>query len=374
MGLGNVANTAQVTSVTGTAPIASSGGTTPAISIATANTSTTGALTSTDWNTFNNKAPTASPTFSGTGSIPALGVGTTSISEVLDVVGTASTAKGVLYVQNNASTSGYTNAMCMLAPSLLTGGSNAFVVGQANSNGNSAGFNFNYQGSGSSSNAINFNFYGASPLFTILYGGFVGIGNTSPTEPLDVVGSAASSKGVVYIQNNVTTSGYTNSLCMIAPNLQTGGNNAFVVGQANSNGNSAGFNFNYQGSGSSSNAITFTFYGGNPLMAMQYGGNIGINTTSPNARLDVLTTSGAQQRWSYDTSNYCTTTVNSTGGVTMAATGSGARFTLSNVLNLPTRTPADNGTGTAGDICWDGSYIYVCTSSNTWKRAALSSY
>jgi len=44
-----------VSSVTGTAPIASSGGATPAISIATANTTTTGALTSTDWNTFNNK-------------------------------------------------------------------------------------------------------------------------------------------------------------------------------------------------------------------------------------------------------------------------------------------------------------------------------
>ena len=44
-----------VTSVTATAPIASTGGATPDISIATSNTSTTGALSSTDWNTFNNK-------------------------------------------------------------------------------------------------------------------------------------------------------------------------------------------------------------------------------------------------------------------------------------------------------------------------------
>ncbi len=44
-----------VTSVGATAPIASSGGATPNISIATADTSTTGALTSTDWNTFNGK-------------------------------------------------------------------------------------------------------------------------------------------------------------------------------------------------------------------------------------------------------------------------------------------------------------------------------
>jgi len=49
--------TAPVTSVTGTAPVVSSGGTTPAISMAAANTSTNGYLTSTDWNTFNNKQP-----------------------------------------------------------------------------------------------------------------------------------------------------------------------------------------------------------------------------------------------------------------------------------------------------------------------------
>lgn len=44
-----------VTSVTGTAPVVSSGGATPAISMAAATTSVNGYLTSTDWNTFNNK-------------------------------------------------------------------------------------------------------------------------------------------------------------------------------------------------------------------------------------------------------------------------------------------------------------------------------
>ena len=55
-----------VTSVTGTAPISSSGGATPAISIATANTTTTGALTSTDWNTFNSKQGAITLTTTGT--------------------------------------------------------------------------------------------------------------------------------------------------------------------------------------------------------------------------------------------------------------------------------------------------------------------
>lgn len=47
--------TGTVTSVTGTSPVVSSGGATPAISMPAATTSVNGYLTSTDWNTFNNK-------------------------------------------------------------------------------------------------------------------------------------------------------------------------------------------------------------------------------------------------------------------------------------------------------------------------------
>jgi hypothetical protein len=54
---GDIPSLSYVTSVTGTAPVVSSGGLTPAISMAAANTSTNGYLTSTDWNTFNNKQP-----------------------------------------------------------------------------------------------------------------------------------------------------------------------------------------------------------------------------------------------------------------------------------------------------------------------------
>jgi hypothetical protein len=55
--LGGSISVGTVTSVTGTAPISSSGGNTPAISISQATTSTNGYLSSTDWNTFNNKQP-----------------------------------------------------------------------------------------------------------------------------------------------------------------------------------------------------------------------------------------------------------------------------------------------------------------------------
>lgn len=50
-----------VTDVTGTAPIASSGGTTPDISISQSGTASNGYLSSTDWNTFNNKQSVSAP-------------------------------------------------------------------------------------------------------------------------------------------------------------------------------------------------------------------------------------------------------------------------------------------------------------------------
>lgn len=59
-----------VTAVTGTAPVVSSGGATPAISMAAATTTVPGYLTAADWTTFNAKAPTASPTFTGTPAAP----------------------------------------------------------------------------------------------------------------------------------------------------------------------------------------------------------------------------------------------------------------------------------------------------------------
>jgi hypothetical protein len=50
-----------VVAVTATAPVVSSGGISPDISMPAANTSTDGYLTSTDWNTFNNKQPIGAP-------------------------------------------------------------------------------------------------------------------------------------------------------------------------------------------------------------------------------------------------------------------------------------------------------------------------
>ena len=79
-----------VTSVTGTAPVVSSGGATPAISMAAATGSVNGYLSSTDWTTFNGKAPAVTYT---TSYIP-YGQGTTTpnLSSSFTFDGTTQTA------------------------------------------------------------------------------------------------------------------------------------------------------------------------------------------------------------------------------------------------------------------------------------------
>jgi hypothetical protein len=49
--------------------------------------------------------------------------------------------------------------------------------------------------------------------------------------------------------------------------------------------------------------------------------------------------------------------------------------TIDAQLRAQGTAPAATGsTGTAGDIRYDADYIYICTATNTWKRAALSTW
>ena len=82
-----------VTAVTGTAPVVSSGGTTPAISMPAATGSVNGYLTSTDWNTFNNKQPAGAVT-SVTGTAPVVSSGGT--TPAISMAAASGSANGYL--------------------------------------------------------------------------------------------------------------------------------------------------------------------------------------------------------------------------------------------------------------------------------------
>lgn len=83
-------------------------------------------------------------------------------------------------------------------------------------------------------------------------------------------------------------------------------------------------------------ATAYDIYAGGASNKNYFAGSVGIGTTSPTGRLDV--------------------------------NADGFRVRTA-------KTPASSGvSGNAGDICWDGSYVYVCVATDTWKRAALSTW
>jgi len=120
--LGGSISVGTVTSVTGTAPVVSSGGNTPAISMAAATGSVNGYLTSTDWTTFNGKAPAVTFT---TGYIP-YGQGTTTLNQASNFTfdGTTQTAP----IQR-ASNGLIVNSATVSTSYSIPSGSNAMSVG-----------------------------------------------------------------------------------------------------------------------------------------------------------------------------------------------------------------------------------------------------
>ena len=89
--------------------------------------------------------------------------------------------------------------------------------------------------------------------------------------------------------------------------------------------------------------------------------------------------------WITGTANRVTVTDDTDGTITLTTpqdihTGASPTFvktTLTgNEINIATsQTPASgSAAGTAGDIAWDTDYIYVAVASNTWKRAALTTW
>lgn len=117
-----------VTAVTATAPVVSSGGTAPDISMPAASTSVSGYLTSTDWNTFNSKAPATSGTSilygNGTGGFSnvTIGSGVSFAAGTLSATGSGGTVTSVTGTAPVVSSGGATPAISMAAANTSTNG------------------------------------------------------------------------------------------------------------------------------------------------------------------------------------------------------------------------------------------------------------
>ncbi|MFV8258336.1 tail fiber domain-containing protein [Bdellovibrio bacteriovorus] len=337
--VGDGAGSNGVTSVTASAPLASSGGATPNITITQANTTTNGYLSSTDWNTFNNKLGAAS-TFSGDVS------GTSSTTSVDKIKGKSvtpaayatgqtlryngtdwvNTLLGFADISGSIATSqlpvvpvskGGTGVSSLTANRLLASdGTGATVTAFTCAVGQLMTFDAggvmgctSYASSGLFANGGN-SFGAAATLgtndaqalnletnnatrMTILSSGDVGIGTASPTTQLEVVGSATTSKGIQVNNTNSSGGAYfsakagTNSLSLGTWGQGSGTTLTYL--ESNSS-------WNFKISTMTNTAITFatnTSGGANERMRIDNAGNVGIGTASPSSLLHVTTSAAS---------------------------------------------------------------------------------
>ena len=151
----------------------------------------------------------------------------------------------------------------------------------------------------------------------------VGIGTSSPEHALQVKSGGLS--GTLSLSGGSEVTGGESSILM-GNNDSVGTTGPYVIKSSNRN-----LMFGVGNSFTASSGGAFTEY-----LRIDGSGRVGIGASSPTTLLDV----------NADT-----------------------------VRVRTARTPASaTATGDAGEICWDANYIYVCTATNTWKRAALSTW
>jgi len=116
-----------------------------------------------------------------------------------------------------------------------------------------------------------------------------------------------------------------------------------------------------------------------PVLSMRKG-----NTTSFNLSVDGTTLGatyydaiGANGQHRFYTNGTERLTVRESGLVGIGTPAPTASLDISgDTIRLrTTKTPATaTATGNVGDQCWDANYVYVCVATNTWKRAALTTW
>jgi hypothetical protein len=156
--------------------------------------------------------------------------------------------------------------------------------------------------------------------------------------------------------------------------------NAIAIGfQTTAGYKSIGVGISSQSTGNLTVAVgggtTASTYG----VALGYGAKAGIRATASGYQAQATGNYATALGQSATTGSYANSTAIGYAATCTAANqvmlGTAAETVwMPGSFGMAQATKADNATGTAGQIAWDANYIYVCTSANTWKRAALSTF
>ena len=180
------------------------------------------------------------------------------------------------------------------------------------------------------------------------------LGNASGLTSL----TGANVTGTVANATSATTAGTVTTAAQ--PNITSLGSLTSIT----SSGNVTGANVNATGNVTGGNVISTDFMKALTIQATGNltGGNANIvnsvNAVNGNFTNVAATLTTAAQPYITSVGNLVNLSV--TGNVSVGDT----------LSSLP-QTKASNATGTTGQICWDSNYIYVCTATDTWKRASL---
>ncbi len=152
-------------------------------------------------------------------------------------------------------------------------------------------------------------------------GGSVGIGTTAPGSLLHIYGTSASGGVGASITNvgdgGISTTPYA-SLNFYLNSIRNGG--AIIAGRDSNYGSAAQADSNLQFYTSLDDTNT-------ERMRITSAGNVGIGTTNPGAKLNIVSTT-EQLRLGYDVTNYSSFTTGSAGSLTVAAGGTAQDITL----------------------------------------------
>jgi hypothetical protein len=181
------------------------------------------------------------------------------------------------------------------------------------------------------------------------------LGNASGLTSL----TGANVTGTVANASYATTAGTVTTAAQ--PNITSLGSLTSIT----SSGNVTGANVNATGNVTGGNVISTDFMKALTIQATGNltGGNANIvnsvNAVNGNFTNVAATLTTAAQPYITSVGNL----------VNLSVTGN---VSVGNTLSSLPQTKAANAAGVAGEICWDSNYIYVCTATNTWKRAALT--